>query len=251
MNGILGQQEVRRRSRGVLFRRYRLLFKRAGFLACLIGSGYGLWWGLTHASTFALRQIEVVGRLEKVTMQEIVEAAGLHAGVNLFSLNLQGVEAKTLRLPWIRSVSIRRQVPATLWIHVTEQKPKALLLDDQLFFVSEEGLVFKRLEGETNRDLPVITGMKGDQSLKIPLQLIDLFEEQHDLGVFGLSEIHYNAATGYSVVTLKGPLEVKLGRVDFEKKLERLKKIWADLAVRTPGLRGIDLNYDEKAIVKL
>ncbi|MBI4125121.1 MAG: FtsQ-type POTRA domain-containing protein [Deltaproteobacteria bacterium] len=251
MNGILGQQEVRRRPRGVIFRRYRLLFKRAGLLACLIGSGYGLWWGVTHAATFALRQIEVVGRLEKVTMQEIVEAADLHTGVNLFSLNLQAVEAKILRLPWIRSVSIRRQVPGTLWIHVIEQRPKALLLDGRLYFVSDEGAVFKGLEREPDRDLPVITGMKGGEDLQTALRLIDFFEEKNDLGVFGLSEIHYNAAAGYSVVTLQGPLEVKLGRVDFEKKLERLKKIWADLTARTPGLRGIDLNYDEKAIVKL
>lgn len=251
MNGVLEQQIVARRPRRLALRRYRSLFKIAFLLVLVIGFGTALGWGLTHSDTFALRRIEVVGRLEKLTAGQIVAAAGLHTGVNLFSLDLQDLEAGISRLPWLRSVSIRRQVPDTLWIHAAEQNPRALLLDGRLFFVSAQGVVFKGLEEEAERDFVVITGMKAGQNFETALELIDFFEQNHDLALFGLSEIHYNAAIGYSVVTLKGPIEVKLGRGDFEKKLERLKKVWSTLEPRIPALRGIDLNDEERAIVKL
>lgn len=250
MDTILANQAVLRRPRAGLFKRYRPWLKGTGLLILAAGFSAAVGWGIKYSPTFALETIEVVGRLERLTQAQILKAAALQTGVNLFSLNLKELEARIAGLQWVRSVAIRRQVPGTLWIHLVEQEPKALLLADRLYFVSAAGVVFKALEGETDRDLAVITGLSRGQNLQTALQLIDFFAG-HDLAVFGLSEIHYNTATGYSVVTLQGPVEVKLGRSHFETKLARLKKIWATLEARMPSLRGIDLNYEEKAVIKL
>ena len=156
-----------------------------------------------------------------------------------------------MKLAWVQSVSVRRQAPHILWIHVKEQIPKAIFLADKLYFVSTDAVVFKEVEKEETRDLPVLTGFRKEDSLTDAVKLIDFFEGDHDFGLFGLSEIHYNEAVGFSIVTLTGPMEIKLGRENFEIKLNRLKNIWNHLKPKVGVVRGMDLDYDDKAFVKI
>lgn len=214
-------------------------------------AGFAIWLGLSRSGYFTLQKIEVVGNLKQLTVAEVEEASQVKMGVNLFGFSLKEVEKNVLQLPWVGSVSVRRQVPQTLWIHVQEQKPVALLLSSKLYFISYEGKIFKEVEQELARDLPVLTGFKKEDSLEEALQLVHFFEGSSDFDLFGLSEIHYNDAEGFSVVTLSGPMEVKLGRGNFEGKLNRLKKIWPKLSQSLGRVHGIDLDYEDRAFVKL
>lgn len=253
MNVILDRQDVVWKPRRLQFlvKRMKGLLALASALFLVLLVGFGVWLGVLRSSYFALKQIEIVGDLRELSMQQVFEATNISLGKNLFRVSLKRVEQNILRLPWVASVSIRRQAPDTIWIHVREQKAKALLLVDKLYFVSAGGHVFKEVEQEKGRDLPVLTGFGTEGPLTKALELIDFFEEKHDFGVFGISEIHYNGSTGFSIVTLKGPMEIRLGRENFEAKLTRLKTIWSHLEPRLGRVRGIDLDYSDKAFVKL
>lgn len=202
-------------------------------------------------SIFALERLEVAGDLKELTLEEILKAANVPLKKNLFQISLSEIERNIAGLDWVKQVSVRRQVPSTLWVHVREYKPQALLLDERLHFVSEEGVVFKAVGKEMNRDLPVITGFKKTDSLDEALRIIHFLRDFSDFELFGLSEIHYNEITGFSIVTLMGPMEIRLGRDDIASKIIRLKKIWDGLENRFSRVRGIDLDYDDRAFVKL
>lgn len=223
-------------------------------LALLSLGGFGAFWGwrlLQRTPYFSIQKIEVSGALTQLTTRQIVEAAQIPPGTNLFQVSLNTVSQNILKFPWVASVSVRRQVPSSLWIHVVEQKPAALLLADDLYFISQEGNLFKKVEMETPRDLAVVTGFEKDDSLEPVMRLMHFLNDFRNFDLFGISEIHYNEATGFSVVTVQGPMEIKLGRENFEKKLERWKKIWPTLQARFGRVRGVDLDYEEKAFIKL
>ncbi|MDO8526799.1 MAG: cell division protein FtsQ/DivIB [Deltaproteobacteria bacterium] len=254
MSPILEQQEIAKKPK----HRLRRLFRKAkgplrwiltGVAFVLVGAG--VWFGICHSSLFNLQKIGVVGDLKQLTTDEVTKASALVPGINLFQIVLGDVEKRVSKLPWASVVSVRREAPQTLWIHVTEQKPKALLLSDKLYFVSGSGVVFKPVEQESCRDLPVLTGLTPSDSLTEAMELIRFLENSADFELFGLSEIHYNDANGFSIVTLKGPMEVKLGKKEFESKIMRLKKIWPELEAALGHIHGIDLDYEDRAVVKL
>jgi len=236
----------------------RRFFKRApkflrwvpGFLLIII-IGVALWWGITKNPYFAIQKIDVVGDLTQINIDQILNASKVSVGQNLFGVSLKEIEENILQEPWVESVSVRRQAPSTLWIYVKEQNPVALLLTDKLYFVSARGIAFKEVEQESCRDLPVFTGFEKKDSLITALNFLHFLEGSSDFDMFGLSEIHYNEATGFSLVTLLGPMEVRFGKEGFEAKLNRLKNIWTQAGDKLGRVKGIDLDYSDKAFVKL
>lgn len=254
MSEILENQTVVKKQRRRLYflaKRLKRPFISIGYISIVLLIGFLTWFGLTLSPHFALKKIEVVGSLHLLNAEEIIKASQVSLGINLFKIPLKGVEENISKLKWVHSCFIRRQVPDTLWIHVREQTPKAILLADKLMFVSEEGKVFKEVEKEPTRDLPVLTGFQKGDSLEEAIQLVHFFEARSDFNVFGLSEIHYNEAQGFSIVTLKGPMEVKFGRKNFDAKLTRLKAILVEVKPKLGKIRGIDLDYEDRAFVKL
>lgn len=254
MNMVLGQQVIAKRRRRRIYFLAKQLQRplRHGFHLLLAFSlTLAIWLGLTHSSYFALKKVEVVGGLRVLSAQEILTAANVPASINLFRIPLSEVERNILNQPWVESVSIRRQIPNLLWIHIKEYQPKALLLDKELSFVSAEGKPFKKVETESERNFVVLTGFQNRAVIPQALELIEFFEKKVELGLFGLAEIHYNDANGFSLVTLKGPMEIKLGKQNFEEKLKRFVVVWNQLRAKLGSMRGIDLNEEHKAFVKL
>ena len=254
MSLILENQEIIKRPKHWLrrfFKQSKGPFKwlLGGFLLC--GAAVLIWERVLHTSYFTLQKIEVAGSLKELTHDAVVLSSRLPLGKNIFNISLDEVEKNVLQLPWVMSVSVRRETPHTIWIYVKEQKPKALLLEDTLYFVSENGVVFKEVQTESQRDLPVLTGLSKSKPLTKALQLIKILESNQDFELFGLSEIHYNDVTGFSVVTLLGPMEIKLGKENFESKINRLKIVWPELSAKLGRVKGIDLDYEDKVFVKL
>lgn len=252
--GILESQVVVKKPK---HRLRRLLKKAPRFLKWLSGAalicmmGIGLWWGVAKNSYFSIQKIDVVGDLKQITIDTVLKISKVNMGENLFGISLKQVEENILKSQWVQSVSVRRQAPSTLWIYVKEQRPVALLLTDKLYFVSDEGIAFKEVGRESPRDLPVFTGFGKQDSLHDALQLLKFLETSDDFEMFGLSEIHYNGATGFSLVTLLGPMEIRFGKEGFETKLNRLKNIWTRAGDKLGRVKGIDLDYSDKAFVKL
>src|SRR3989338_1886151 len=160
-NQVIAKRPKHRASR--LLKKVLASFRASHLLFLILLAVIPVWMGVKRSSYFALQKIEVAGDLKQVGVQEVIKAANVALGQNLFEFSLKEVEKNVSKLQWVSSVSVRRHSPDTLWIHVKEQRPIALLLSDKLYFISDGGFVFKEVEKEVDRDLPVITGFeKGD-----------------------------------------------------------------------------------------
>lgn len=206
---------------------------------------------LKASPVFSVRSIEVSGNLKYLSVPEVVTASGVAMGENLLRLPLLEVEKKVAALKWVRDVSVRREMPSRLWIHVTEEEPRGLLLSDKLYYLSREGVAFKEVETERYRNLPVITGTSRREEIVEALQILQQIEAEREMDLFGLSEIRFDPVLGYSLITLSGPMEILLGRTEIGKKIARLKDVWTSYGQKLGKVRGIDLNYEDRAFVKL
>jgi len=245
---------------------YRGFFKKAirlaGGVLVVVLAGLTLYeaYGMLCRTTFLrLERIEV-GSLKRLTREEVIGLAGVREGDDMFGLKLKRAGEHLAKNPWVEKVRIRRYFPHTLAIELMEREPAAVVNMGYLYYLDKNGEVFKPLTEGDRLDYPVLTGMTEEDMGKDPagsrevlkkvLKLIALIDRGGMFRLEDLSEIHYDKGFGFTLFTAQGGVPVKLGNNDFEQKLARLTKIYRDLQAQMPNLVYIDLDYQDRIIVK-
>ena len=151
------------------FIRHQGLARRAARILLLLGAAASLLWvghqtvRYAHtADAFAIRDIIIEGnrQLEDI---DVRRAAQIQIGSNIFEVSSQEARNHLLQHPWIEEAKVARRLPGRIRIEVVERNPVALVALDQLYLVSDDGAVFKRLGVDDPVDLPVITGIASEQ----------------------------------------------------------------------------------------
>jgi cell division protein FtsQ len=114
------------------------------------------WKLAARQPLFDLREVAVGGALEHVTRGEIEGVVRRELKGNFLTLDLAAVSASFQQLPWVRTVSVRRQWPARLEVALEEHVPLARWGAGAL--VNLQGDVFRAAYAG---ELPVFIGPEG------------------------------------------------------------------------------------------
>jgi cell division protein FtsQ len=225
----------------------------AGALALLAG---GAWLGkhfVTTSARFAIDSVEVRGarRLDADSVRALVPA---RTGDNVFAVDTTAVEARLIDDPWIAKARVRRELPRTLVVEVTEEAPSALLELDGLYLIGADGRPFKRalVERGEGAGLPVVTGVGRDVFAADPdgtaALVADALVSAEAWRTAALApgaaprpavgEIHLDSRRGLTLFTREGAVAIRLGEVDraqLEDRLHTFDAAWASLG--TDGQR--------------
>lgn len=225
---------------------HRKGFVRAG-QALLIAAGIaGLVW-LGHltvvyahtAQAFAIRDVVVEGnnQLEDI---DVRRAAQVQVGSNIFEVSAEESQKRLLQHPWVEDATVVRKLPGRVRIEIIERKPVALVALDQLYLVSDQGAVFKRLGVDDPVDLPVITGIASerfyddfDYRTEVLLASMALLQDYEGAGLATrepVSEIHFDGANGIELFVGADGMNVRLGTGQHRQKLRRFRRILERLA---------------------
>jgi cell division protein FtsQ len=217
--------------------------------------------------------VEIKG-LSRIERGELLEAAGVDVGKNVFSESPESVRERLLKHPWVEKAEVTRQLPGRFEISVQERKPAALLVvepcgewtsatndpscDDPsaLYLVSEEGTVFKRLEGEDPVDLPVITGVDRKRFGSDPefrrsvlLSAVGLLGDYREAGLWErlpIGEIHVEPNDALSIYVGQELTFVRLGHSPFDQKLRRMKKVFDRLSRERASAEYVYLDNERR-----
>ena len=115
------------------------------------------------ATVFFRVQTIAVSGAQRYTQQQIIEASGAVLGSNLFALNKFDMAAQIRRqLPYVEGVNIRRGLPDTLRITVTETVAAAVVDSaDGHWLVSRSGKMLELAGAE--KEAMVVTGLSAVQ----------------------------------------------------------------------------------------
>lgn len=206
------------------------------------GLAYGSLLGYRFATTsptFALRAVTVTGA-GRASENALVKLGGVTLGTNLFMLDTGAIERALAAHPWVKHVSVRRHLPSTLAIDVTEHTPVAMMSLGDLYLVNTEGEPFKRVQASEPIDLPLLTGVERedliahrDESLaavRTTLAVIDSYAKSGASKGHRLSEVHVDEM-GVTLITDSGE-EIRMGEGGVTEKLERLERVRRELASR-------------------
>jgi cell division protein FtsQ len=245
---------------------YRSFFKKAArlaggviVLALVVVVGYELYGVLAHTTFLRLERVEV-NTLQRLTREDVIALAGVKPGDDLLTMKLKRVGEQLQKNPWAEKVKVRRYFPHTLAIEITEREPVAVVNMGYLYYLDKKGEIFKPLNEGDRLDYPVLTGINEEdmgkdpagtrEALKGALALMALLSGGQFPALADISEIHYDKGYGFTLFTVQGGVPVKLGNSAFAEKLARLARIYPALQAQMPTLEYIDLDYNDKIIVK-
>ncbi len=208
---------------------------------------------------FKIELISVSGNV-RYRQEEVLEASGIRSGDNLFLMNKFGAaENITSQLPYVETVQIRRQIPTTLQIHVTECiSPVAIKQDGDIWLLSGSGKIVDKLGVAAWESYPQLTGIRLvdpviGQPMKVEtemensrVQLLTLLQQLtekemlHDVQVIHMEDT--------SLITLRylDRFDVMVNHdADFGYKLDYLRAVVDRLEINETGT--IDMTHDDKA----
>ena len=154
-----------RNSRSQKERRLKRFFLGVLKILLLVGGMVGtslflifVYDALTQSSYFKTETITVRGN-QRFLKEKILKQAGLKLHDNILSVNLKALRNRLMAHPWIASAEIERELPDTIRIQVKERVPIAIVDMNQLFYMDEDGEIFKSVESSDHVKVPLVTGL--------------------------------------------------------------------------------------------
>lgn len=228
-------------------------------VALVCGALFMGYHAITSLTLFRLKEIRI-SPTKRLTRQEIMAVADVEPGRDLLRLNLKKMGEQLAQNPWVETVRIRRFYPDGLSITISEREPLAVVNMGYLYYLDKNGTVFKTLSKGDRLDYPVVTGFSEEdldndpagmkEALKATCELLTLLRQKCGFILADVSEIHYDKGYGFTLFTASGSLPVKVGTADFAAKLGRLSRIYRNLMEQQQSIQYIDLDYNDKIIVK-
>jgi len=244
-------------------RRPWLSWRMARTLICTLLAVYAAYRAFDlvgSASTLQVRRIAVQGnvRLSAGEVQTLVD--GLR-GTNILMADLRSYRRRLLDSPWVADVALRRVLPATVEVFVSERRPMGLSrLGGQLYLVDRSGTLIDEFGPRyAEFDLPIIDGLvrppsSGQPSIderraELAGRVIEAVAQRPDLGK-QLSQIDV-ADLHDAIVLIDGDAALlHLGDDKFLERLQSYLDVAAALRERVPDIDYVDLRFGQRVYVK-
>ena len=198
-----------------------------------------------------------------VADSDIVRTAAVLKNGKLFDVDLNGTRLRVQQNPFMKSVSVTREIPDGIAITVTERRPIAALVLDRVLYLDAEGYVLPPVRSGKVFDVPVLTGelpatdcLPGQQirtrRLREALQILTTAERVGDDLYHMISEIHCAGDSTYLLFTAESGVPVVLGRGDIARKLVKRDGFWKQVVVQRGAahLKTVDLRFADQVVVR-
>lgn len=185
---------------------------------------------------FALRAVQLDAAPQRVEMAHLEEAVRNSLRGNFFTVDLERERRVFEKLPWVRSVSVRRHFPWQLDVGLEEHTALAHWNGAEL--VNTQGEVFK---AKAELALPEFVG-PGDSAAEVAQNYARFGEVLEPLGLV-IAQITLSPRHAWQL-RLKDGMVLELGREKMEERLVRFATAYPkyQAAMKQP-VKYVDLRY--------
>jgi cell division protein FtsQ len=215
--------------------------------------------GLAEARLLQIHRIEVRGN-ERLSYDDVLAALnGLH-GENLVWTDLNAWRQRLLSSPWVRDASLRRVLPATVEVIVSERQPIGIgRIAGDLYLVDERGSIIDQYgPAYADFDLPIIDGLAApngpaalgeDPHAQLAARLMGGLRTRPEVAR-GVSQIDVTDAHNAAVILNGDPAVIYVGEDRFLPRLESYLELASTLRQRVADIDYVDLRFDDRIYVR-
>jgi len=212
------------------------------------------------ASPLQVSRIAVRGnvRLSSGEVQTLTE--GLQ-GSSILLADLEAYRTRLLKSPWVADVALRRVLPGTVEVFISERRPVGLCrLGAELFLVDRQGTLIDQFGPQyVEFDLPIIDGLVRTPEITGPTidpvraelaaRVIEALSARRDIAQ-RISQIDVRD-TRNAVVLLDGdPALLYVGDDRFLERVQAYLDLAPALRERVPDIDYVDLRFEERVYVR-
>lgn len=205
---------------------------------------------MNDASRLPLSRLVVTGETHYTTHDDIRQAIlSLGAPGTFMSQDVNIIQQQIERLPWIKQVSVRKQWPDELKIHLVEYVPVARWND--VHMVDADGVSFSLPASHIGKEaMPMLYGPEGSEK-----EVLAGYHSMSDVlkaNKFTLKVASMTARRSWQLVT-SDDVRIELGRGEPMKRLNRFIELYPALQQQGQNehnrISYVDLRYDSGAAV--
>lgn len=203
-------------------------------------------------SIFPVKEVVFLGN-KHLSQAELDEISGVRQNEDLLMLSARKTAEKILLSPWIKKVSVRKDFPERLLINITEALPFAILdKDGEMSLIDERGNLLEKMKTDPVPFLPIIRAgdSVGNENFMEALSLARIIRDKEIAAERNRVEILANGKGPEEMSLIVDNLLIKIGRGDYERKLNRLFAIEEEIKKKAVALDHIDLRFANRIVVK-
>ena len=223
------------------------------FMAILSIGGFFL----LNSDVFNVAEIKISGNNE-LDKDEIIRRAQISQGESIFNIRISQILENISKMPYIKKVEVKRRLPQTIEIQVTEREGKILLKNISMYIlIDDEGQILEKKDNIVKK-LPILTGLKVidiDEGNNIFSEIdeegiIDLIKVSNQLNLLEKTD-EINAKHINDIeINLNNGIDVAFGTLDNVKyKLELLDEILKDIKSKGINCNKIIMNKGNHPII--
>ena len=182
-------------------------------------------------------------------------------GTNIFLADLTGAKDRLAAAPWIRDVGLRRVLPSTVEVFVSERRPVGLCrLGDQLYLIDETGTIIDQFGPQyAEFDLPIIDGVvpapggrKGHidrRRVELAARVISAIGRNRDVAA-RLSQVDVTNLHDAVVLLENDQALLHLGTDQFLERVQSYLELSGALRERVAEIDYVDMRFDRLVYVR-
>jgi cell division septal protein FtsQ len=215
---------------------------------------------VVSAAPLQVRRIVVRGnvRLSSGEVEALVH--GLY-GTSILRANLTACRRRLLESPWVADVALRRVLPSTIEIEVSERRPMGISrIGDQLYLIDRGGSVIDEFGPQYREfDLPIIDGLvrpprDGHPAVdatraEFAARVLDSVAGQREIAT-RVSQIDVSDLHDAVVLLDDDTAQLHLGEDKFLERLRSYLEVASALRERVPDIDYVDLRFEERVYVR-
>jgi cell division protein FtsQ len=224
-----------------------------------------------HSSVFRVDKVRVHGNV-RISNGEVQAMVSDLQGAHILTANLTASRRRLLKSPWLAEVALRRVLPSTIEVYVSERRPFGLWRrGDQLYLVATDGTVMDEFGPRyAEFDLPIVDGLTPKSSAKglrpsrsgapthppidaaraaLAARVVDALQGNRALAS-RVSQIDVSDAHDAVVLLDNDPALLHVGEERFRERLQAYLEIAATLRERIPDIDYVDLRFEQRVYVK-
>jgi len=221
--------------------------------AMAFGGARGYRW-LMASPAFLIKDIRIEGA-DRANAEDVRRRIGLDPATNIFRIRTKDVVRDVESHPWIKRAAVRRELPGTIVVRLTEHEAKAAVLLGHLYLADADGRLFKRAVLTESTGLVIITGLDrvtyledrdaAEARIRGALAVLDTYRRP---GRPRLSEISLDPGGGLTLYTYAGATQFRIGREPLDQALRRLDLVLSALGPDLPRARIIHLDGSARRV---
>jgi cell division septal protein FtsQ len=213
-----------------------------------------------QAHALRIESISIRGN-ERLSKAEVARALEGMVGQSLVWTDLSHWREQLLKSPWVRDVAMRRSLPSTIEVVVSERRPVGIgRLRGELFLVDERGVILDQYGTQyADFDLPIIDGLSihtadgnrvaDEAGAELAARVIAALKARPAIAD-RVSQVDVSNLHNAAVILSGDTAVIHLGEDQFLQRVESYLDLASTLRERVADIDYVDLRFDDRIYVR-